>query len=50
MVIDSRLNIVCNSCGSSGSSLYIDIKIGEIVCTLCGVVQPQIWCRGEVYE
>lgn len=45
-------NIECESCfASSGSDIFIDTNIGELVCKKCGVVQTKyIWVANNVYE
>ncbi len=51
MVDNIDINIKCDWCSNSGSGIYIDITIGELVCKACGIVLPNfIWMKDEIYE
>jgi transcription initiation factor TFIIIB Brf1 subunit/transcription initiation factor TFIIB len=51
MVDNVDFSIQCNMCwDSSGSSIYIDTHIGELVCKKCGLVLENfIWLDDEIY-
>ncbi len=51
MVENMDYNIICAECRSSGSDIFIDVCIGELVCTQCGLVLPEFyWWNDEIYE
>jgi transcription initiation factor TFIIIB Brf1 subunit/transcription initiation factor TFIIB len=51
MVENIDYNIFCATCWSSGSDIFIDTSIGELVCTHCGLVLPEyVWMNDEIYE
>jgi len=51
MVENMDWKIFCAECGCSGSDIFIDVYIGELVCTQCGLVLPDfIWLKDEIYE
>ena len=51
MVDNIDCKIFCASCNASGSSIYIDANLGELVCKECGVVlDDYVWWNDEIYE
>jgi transcription initiation factor TFIIIB Brf1 subunit/transcription initiation factor TFIIB len=49
-MVENISKIVCTECKSSGSSIFIDNKNGEVVCKNCGTVLDLIVWKNEIYD
>lgn len=52
MVDNYNFSIKCAECtDSSGSNIFIDVKIGEFICKSCGLVlDDYVYWKHEIYE